>query len=238
MADVVDRRPGGGGAKAQDVKYVDIDGDESSFAEAIASLAYAWDGSSAWEKVESTSNALNVHLLSSASEVGGASAVDDAAFAVGTDSGAPAMYLADETAPDSVDEGDVGVARMTLDRRAFSVPSPHTSGGLSFFNDLDLDETAVAVKASAGQIYGWSISNENATNARYVQIFNVAAGSVTVGTTTPDMVLKIPAASGSNFNPGGIGIAFGTAITVAATTGISDAGAPGASEVVCNIFYK
>lgn len=43
-------------------------------------------------------------------------ATDDAAFAVATDSGVMIMGLADETAPDSVDEGDAGALRMTLDR--------------------------------------------------------------------------------------------------------------------------
>lgn len=42
---------------------------------------------------------------------------DDAAFTVGTTKVAPVGYLADETATDSVDEGDVGAARMTLDRK-------------------------------------------------------------------------------------------------------------------------
>jgi hypothetical protein len=43
--------------------------------------------------------------------------VDDAAFTVGTDSVVASGYLADETTPDSVDEGDIGLARMTLDRK-------------------------------------------------------------------------------------------------------------------------
>lgn len=47
--------------------------------------------------------------------------VDDAAFTVGTDSVSVGAFLADETAPDSVDEGDVGAARMTLDRKQLHV---------------------------------------------------------------------------------------------------------------------
>jgi hypothetical protein len=37
-----------------------------------------------------------------------------------------------------------------------------------------------------------------------------------------------------------MGIKFDTAITVAATTGVldNDTGAPGANEVIVNIFYK
>lgn len=47
--------------------------------------------------------------------------LDDSAFAIGTDSVSVSGYLADETTPDSVDEGDVGAARMTLDRKQLFV---------------------------------------------------------------------------------------------------------------------
>ena len=47
--------------------------------------------------------------------------VDDSPFVVGTDSVNVAGFLANETAPDSVNEGDVGVARMTLDRKLLNV---------------------------------------------------------------------------------------------------------------------
>jgi len=43
--------------------------------------------------------------------------VDDSAFVIGTDKVNAQGYLADETDTDSVDEGDIGIARMTLDRR-------------------------------------------------------------------------------------------------------------------------
>lgn len=42
---------------------------------------------------------------------------DDSAFTVGTSFVGAAGFLADETTPDSVDEGDIGAARMTLDRK-------------------------------------------------------------------------------------------------------------------------
>lgn len=47
---------------------------------------------------------------------GGTSSVDDAAFTVATDSGTPSMGLFDDVTPDSVDEGDVGVLRMSANR--------------------------------------------------------------------------------------------------------------------------
>lgn len=43
--------------------------------------------------------------------------VDDAAFGIATDKVIPMGAVADETAPDSVDEGDIGAPRMTLDRK-------------------------------------------------------------------------------------------------------------------------
>jgi hypothetical protein len=49
---------------------------------------------------------------------GGSSGMaDDSAFTVGTSTVTPAGFIADDTATDSVDEGDVGAARMTLDRK-------------------------------------------------------------------------------------------------------------------------
>ena len=43
--------------------------------------------------------------------------VDDGTFVIGTDKVNAQGFLADETASDSVDEGDIGLARMTLDRK-------------------------------------------------------------------------------------------------------------------------
>jgi uncharacterized membrane protein YdcZ (DUF606 family) len=52
---------------------------------------------------------------------------DDAGFTVGTDKVLAIGALADETTPDSVDEGDIGLPRMSLDRKL------HTS--FSFVDD-------------------------------------------------------------------------------------------------------
>lgn len=52
-----------------------------------------------------------------------------------------------------------------------------------------------AVKASAGNLFGFSLQNNNASVA-YLEFWNVAAGSVTLGTTTPVATYIIPA-SGS-----------------------------------------
>lgn len=52
---------------------------------------------------------------------------DDSAFTIATDEVIANGYLADETTPDSVDEGDIGIARMTLDRRQLFVLTDSTT---------------------------------------------------------------------------------------------------------------
>ena len=61
-----------------------------------------------------TGNALDVNAANASVHV------DDSAFAIASDSVVASGYLADETATDSVDEGDIGLARMTLDRRVIT----------------------------------------------------------------------------------------------------------------------
>lgn len=169
--------------------------------------------------------------------------VDDAAFTPATSSVMMAGFQADEASTDSVDEGDAGAARMTLDRKVITTPQPHTAGGLSIFRSLDLDESEEDVKTSAGQVYSVWVTNL-ATSTRFVKFYNATAANVTVGTTTPVITLAIPGNSSDDvtgqFTAGGYGIAFDTAICVAATTGIADndTGAPGANEVLINVFYK
>lgn len=166
---------------------------------------------------------------------------DDAAFTPATSRVMPVGYLADETATDSVDEGDAGAARITLDRKQIVTLQPHTQGGLSIFRSLDIDETEEDVKTSAGQLYFIHAMNMVAT-ARYLKFYNATAANVTVGSTTPVLTFPIPANSttGAGFTVSiPQGLAFGTAISVACTTGIADAdtGAPGANDVIINLGY-
>jgi hypothetical protein len=168
--------------------------------------------------------------------------VDDAAFTPATSSVMMAGFEADEASTDSVDEGDAGAARMTLDRKVIVTPQPHTTGGLSIFRSLDLDESEEEVKGSAGQVYGWFIANL-ATTTRFVKFYNATAANVTVGTTTPVLTLPIPGNSTDDVAAnalGGMGITFDTAITVAATSALADndTTAPSANDVVINLFYK
>jgi hypothetical protein len=150
--------------------------------------------------------------------------------------------FADETATDSVNEGDVGGARMTLDRKVITAVYPHTAGGLAIYRSLDLDEgTGEVIKASAGQLYSLWVTN-TATATRFVKIYN--ATSCTMGTGTPVITIGIPGNASDDiaghFTAGGHGIEFTTGICFGATTGVADAdtGAPGANDIVANAYYK
>jgi hypothetical protein len=163
---------------------------------------------------------------------------DDAAFTAGTSKVYAMGFFADDTSTDSVDEGDVGIARMTLDRCIRIVPTAQTSGGHTISRTISAASTnATSVKGSAGQVYGWYLSNTN-TSARYLKLYNKATAP-TVGTDTPVLTICIPGSGGANveFTHG---IAFGTGIALALTTGAadSDTGAVAANEIIVNLFYK
>jgi hypothetical protein len=144
-----------------------------------------------------------------------------------------------------VDIGDVDVLSIAAGTNTIGnvVPVPATSGGLTIFRHLDLDETDREVKPTAGQIYGWTITNF-ATTTRYIKFVNLTAANTTVGSSAVAMTIPVPGNATDDTtlvqNFGGQGIAFDTAITVYAVTGLADndTGAPGASDVAVTIFYK
>jgi hypothetical protein len=138
-----------------------------------------------------------------------------------------------------VDIGDVDVTSISAGTNTIGDVGikPRTSGGYTIFRSIDLDETEEEVKATAGQVFGWYIFNAAATT-HYVKFYNATTANVTVGTTTPVLTIPVPAGSAANVFTE-TGIAFGTAITAAATTGVADndTGAPAANAVVVNILY-
>lgn len=167
--------------------------------------------------------------------------VDDAPFTVGTDRVHPIGLMADESSTDSVDEGDVGVARMTLDRKAVVSNYAHMAGGWTPNLTVSAASTnATSLKGSAGQVGYIVVTNVNAA-MRYLKLYNKAT-SPTVGTDTPVLVIPIPgntagAGCALNFGPG---VEFTTGIAWALTSGAgnSDTGAVSASEHVVSIGYK
>jgi hypothetical protein len=137
---------------------------------------------------------------------------------------------------DGTNDGDISTANPMPVRVL-----PVAAGGCSIFRSLDLDESEEEVKSTAGTVYGVWFSN-TATATRFLKFYNATAANVTVGTTTPVLTLALPGNASDDIS--GVfsipqGIAFGTAITVAATTAVADndTGAPAANDVIVNVFY-
>lgn len=164
-------------------------------------------------------------------------AADDSAFTIGTTKVFSSGYMADETSTDSVDEGDVGIARMTLDRKVITTTYAHGAGGASVASgSIAATKTDIGTANTPGTVLGWYFYNANASVA-YVQFFNAQASAVTLGTTVPVYSLGIPAGSAANVPANMPGIAHSTAISIAITT--TRAGSTGVGTTVdYNIFYK
>jgi hypothetical protein len=146
------------------------------------------------------------------------------------------------SANSGVDIGDVDVTSIAAGtNRIGDVDiAPRTTGGWSVGNFTSgdtftaLTSTAQVIKGTAGKFGGYYIYNPNAS-ATYVLVYNVAAASVTVGTTTPTLVFCIPASSGANLEILA-GIPFGTAMSIAAATTGGGNSAPG-SALEAMIWY-
>lgn len=156
-------------------------------------------------------------------------AIDTAAGA--TDTGVAMLAVRDDdlTTLTPVD-GDFVPLRTDSEGAVWITTKPSPTEGVSTMNATSSDgataltSTAQAIKASAGCVFGYFIYNPNAT-AQFVQFYNVASGSVTVGTTNPQFMLTIPAMSAANLiSP--VGIQFTTAISWAATSTAGGNGAP------------
>ena len=79
-----------------------------------------------------------------------------------------------------------------------------------------------SIKAGTGKLYGYSISNTTAS-AFYVKFYNIASGSVVVGTTAIVDTLYVPATgTWTGTFVGDIGIGFATAISYSTTANAVD----------------
>jgi len=156
-----------------------------------------------------------------------------------TGTGSQRVTIASDNTAFTVNAAQSGTWTVQPGNTANTTPwlttSSHTTtGGLTVATG-SITATATSIKGSAGQVYVWYFYNPNASVA-YVQFFNTASGSVTLGTTSPVYSLGIPATSGANVEYSN-GIAHSTAITIAVTTTRAGSTSPG-SSVDYNIFYK
>ena len=128
-----------------------------------------------------------------------------------------------------VDIGDVNVTASA-------------AGGCKMFNDIDLDESDIDVATGPCTVYGIYGWNSTA-GPLFLKLFNTNA--VTMGSTAAVASLPISAnadsdGAGFTFPIPSQGLAFGTALTVAVTTGaaLDDNTAPGDGAANVTILYQ
>lgn len=108
--------------------------------------------------------------------------------------------------------------------------------------DWTTDSTEVQVGTGAKTLHWLWAANMTASVA-YLQVFNLAPASVTLGTTAPLMVFPVPTlgdTNGAGFSVelGAAGTLFDTALTVAMTTTATGATAVADNGVFLNLGYS
>lgn len=154
-----------------------------------------------------------------------------------TGTGSPRVTIANDNTPFSVkiDQTTPGTTNAVRNTAG-------TTGGATPYKLISAASTnATSVKASVATLYGIQVYNTNAA-ARYLKLYNKASAP-TVGTDTPVKVITIPGSTigaGSNVSIPSVGVAFGTGLAFALTTGAadSDTGAVAANEIITNLDYN
>lgn len=113
-----------------------------------------------------------------------------------------------------------------------------TPSGLKLYDNTDLDEVKAGITTASTIVHSVDIDNGNAAEV-FLKLFNVTAGSVTIGSTPAQVVIMVPA----NFRlvlpiPGGW--TFGTALTAAVLLLAieNDTTDPGSTAVKLKLIYE
>ena len=144
----------------------------------------------------------------------------------------------------TISDGVYGFRKMQVgaNNAAFVQVAASATGGWSSWSAVGgtgtalLLATATAVKASSGVVKSFSLYNAS-NKIAYLQIFDLATGSVTVGTTVPKESYPVPVGGYYDKDFGDAGLAFATAITICATTTSTGLTAP-ATGLNVNVEYK
>lgn len=160
--------------------------------------------------------------------------VEDAAETAGGNLMMAGAVRRDTPASSSGTTGDNSTINVNADGALWTSNIPNTTGGWSSLNATAADgatactSTVQAIKASAGTFGGYFFNNPNTADS-WVQIYNVASGSVTVGTTNPALTFRLPGTA-SNSVAANVefsnGINFSTAMSMACTTTAGGNGNP------------
>lgn len=135
--------------------------------------------------------------------------------------------LCDDTSPTAITENSFGFVRMNCTTHSLNVnstPQVATSGGATPGSWIsDNSSTSFVIKASAGQLYALDITNKLAA-VMYVRAYNTTTATCTSATGIVGRWI-IPAqttGAGGTFHIPIQGYAFGTGISICATTTVSD----------------
>jgi hypothetical protein len=125
---------------------------------------------------------------------------------------------------------------------AASLNGTTTNGASTYqvINSVAASGTKTQVKSGAGLINSLQVSNSSAS-FRYLKVFNLLTGSVTLGATAATFNYAIPPNSSISIDTGPYGIRFTVGLTLAITTGSSltdgTVASIGNEEVIVNATY-
>lgn len=101
------------------------------------------------------------------------------------------------------------------------------------------DDNATVVHAKRSRIFGWYMSNSNASSARYLKLYD--QNTAPDENDTPIATLMIPSQGGGNEveieNEGIFNFDNGFAYRITTGAADNDTGAPAANEVILNILW-
>lgn len=119
---------------------------------------------------------------------------------------------------------------------AISIVTVASPANETLYNDTSMGNALDAIKASSALILWVQYDNTlNVAVPSYIKLFNAASGSVTLGTTAPDMVIYAePGKKDTVFFLSGAnpGITFPTALTAACVTTGGTAGTSSPASAV------
>lgn len=172
--------------------------------------------------------------------------VDDAAFTPATSRVMVIGYEADESSTDSVDEGDTGAPRMTLDRLAFAVPAATTASSQALLECAIISAAstnATNCKNAAGNFYGVDLVNTT-TAVYYLRLYNTSSAPTCSSATGFIRSIPVPPAAAAG-GAGGIvrvlpiGVNYGTGISYCLTaSSASTANDNAATGIFGTVLYK
>jgi hypothetical protein len=125
---------------------------------------------------------------------------------------------------------------MSITQTNISTPSVEI-----LYNDTLPGNAVNSIKASSAKVFWVELDNSLNVAASYVKLFNLASGSVTLGTTAPDEVIYVPASSIITtfyMTSAAPGKTLGTALSYAVVTTAGTAGTTSpSSATVLTVSY-